>query len=130
MDDNHAKLKGTWGASGNLAPFVGTGYRYAGPGSNASARFEFRVPTAGKYQVRIAWVGHENRASKAPVTIERAGLAPQKLRLSQKENPKEGEAFHNIGAFDFPAGDAAIVFNTEGADGNVHIDAIQLIEQR
>ncbi|QDT52525.1 FAD dependent oxidoreductase [Caulifigura coniformis] len=130
VDDTQAKLKGTWGANGSLNPYVGTGYRYAGPGANATARFDFRVPAAGKYQVRIAWIGHENRASKAPVSIERAGQAPMKLRLNQKESPKEGEAFHTIGVFDFSAGDAAIVFSTEGADGNVHVDAVQLIEQR
>jgi hypothetical protein len=130
VDDTQAKLKGNWSATGNLTPYVGNGYRYAGPAANASARFEFRVPAEGKYELRIAWIGHENRASKAPVTIERAGQSPMKLRLNQRKSPKEGEAFNTIGVFDFPAGDAAIVFNTEGADGNVHIDAVQLVEQR
>ena len=130
VDDTQAKLKGTWGTKGSLAPYVGEGYRYAGAAANAEARFEFRVPTAGKYQVRVAWVGHENRATRAPCTIERAGQSPIRLRLNQQIDAPNGEVFHTVGTFDFPQGDAAIVFSTAGADGNVHLDAVQILEQR
>ncbi len=130
VDDNQAKLTGTWGPTGGLTPFVGEGYRYAGPTANASARFEFRIPAAGKYEVRIAWVGHENRASRTACVIERENQSPLKLRLNQQQDTPTGDVFHAIGAFDFPAGEAAIVISTEGANGNVHIDAVQLMEKR
>ncbi len=51
VDDTQARLTGNWSSGGGLTPFIGNGYRYAGPGVNATARFEFRIPTAGKYQV-------------------------------------------------------------------------------
>jgi hypothetical protein len=128
VDDAQARLKGTWGDKGSLTPFVGQGYRYAGPAANAEARFEFQIPAAGKYEVRIAWVGHENRASRAPCVIERFGQTPIRLRLNQREATTE--LFHSLGVFDFPAGAAAIVLHTDGADGNVHADAVQILEQR
>jgi hypothetical protein len=128
VDDTQAKLKGAWGDKGSLTPFVGQGYRYAGPSANAEARFEFRIPAAGKYEVRIAWIGHENRASRTPCTIERAGQTPIRLRLNQREQTTE--LFHSLGVFDFPAGDAAIVLSSADADGNVHADAVQIVEKR
>ncbi|MBI1345136.1 FAD-dependent oxidoreductase [bacterium] len=127
VDDTQAKLTGSWSNTGSLTPFVGDGYRYAGPNSNAVARFEFMIPNAGKYEVRIAWVGHENRASRTACAIERAGLAPIKTRLNQQS---EGDLFHVVGTFDFPAGESAVVISTEGANGNVHIDAVQVVEKR
>ena len=42
------------------------------PNSGASARFEFNVPTTGRYEVRVAWSPHENRSSKTPCTVEAA----------------------------------------------------------
>ena len=130
VDDAQAQLTGSWSNTGSLSPFVGTGYRYAGPTSNATAKFAFRIPAAGKYEVRVAWVGHENRASRTSCAIERAGQSPIRLRLNQQEDAPNGEVFHSLGAFDFAAGESAIVISTEGANGNVHIDAVQLIEKR
>lgn len=127
VDDAQARFKGTWSNKGSLTPYVGEGYRYAGPQTSAEVRFEFHIPTAGKYEVRVAWVGHENRASRVPCVIERPGRAPLRLRLNQREPTTE--LFHSLGVFEFPAGDAAVVLSTEGADGNVHADAVQLLEK-
>lgn len=130
IDDTQAKLTGNWGTTGSLTPFVGNGYRYAGPTANATARFEFRIPAAGKYEVRIAWVGHENRATRTACSLERVGQEPLRVRLNQQTDAPDGNVFHSIGTFDFPAGEAAVVISTEGANGNVHIDAVQLVEKR
>ncbi len=130
VDDTQAKLTGTWGQKGSLTPYVGAGYRYAGPTANAAARFEFRIPATGKYDVRIAWTGHENRATRTACVIERAGQSPIRLRLNQQTGGEDGNPFHSIGTFDFPEGEAAVVISTDGANGNVHIDAVQLIEKR
>jgi hypothetical protein len=127
VDESQAKLTGTWGTTGSLSPYVGAGYRYAGPGSPAEARFQFRVPAAGRYEVRIAWVGHENRSSRTLCVIERAETPALKLRLDQRKSAADGGPFHVIGTFDFPAGEAAIVLSTEGANGNIHADAVQIL---
>jgi len=130
VDDAQARFTGTWGTTGSLTRYVGEGYRYAGPGSKATATFPFRIPAAAKYEVRIAWQGHENRASRAPCIIERAGQSSVRLRLNQRVDPAGGEMFQSLGVFEFPAGDGAVVLSAKDADGNVHADAVQLVEQR
>jgi hypothetical protein len=127
VDDTQAKLTGNWGSTGSLQPFVGEGYRYATPGDKSEARFSFRVPKAGTYSVLMAWVGHENRGKKVPCTIERPGQGPLKLKLNQQEDAEEGAPFHLLGEFEFPEGEAAIVISSDGSDGLVHIDAVQLV---
>lgn len=130
VDETQAKLTGNWGTTGSLAPYVGAGYRYAGAGQKAEARFEFRIPAAGKYELRIAWVGHENRSTRTLCAIERPDLPALKLRLDQRQSAESGAPFHVIGTFDFPVGDTAVILSNDGANGNIHADAIQLIEKR
>jgi hypothetical protein len=127
VDDNAAKLTGKWTVGAGLAPYVATGYRYAGAKESAEARYELAVPAAGKYELRLSWVGHENRATKASCTLERPGQRPLKLRLNQREDSSDPTAFHSLGQFDFAAGTAAVILSTEGADGFVHADAVQLL---
>ncbi len=128
VDDTKAKLTGKWGDSQGLPPYVGDGYVYASPDSGSEARYEFAVPKGGKYEVRIAWMPHANRSTKSLCTIERKGQRELRLRLNQREGESATPPFHAIGKFDFPAGINAIILSTEGSDGNVHADAIQLVE--
>jgi hypothetical protein len=129
VDDDAAKLTGKWTAGAGLAPFIADGYRYANAKEPAEARYELIVPEPGKYELRLAWVGHENRASKASCTLDRPGQRPLKLRLNQREDSDDPHAFHSLGQFDFPAGTAAVILSTEGADGFVHADAVQLLKK-
>lgn len=129
VDDDAAKLTGKWTAGTGLAPFIAEGYRYAAAKDPAEARFELNVTEAGKYELRLSWVGHENRATKASCTLERPGQRPLKLRLNQQQNSDDKQAFHSLGAFDFPAGKATVILSTEGADGFVHADAVQLLKK-
>ncbi len=128
VDDAKAKFTGKWMESFGLIPFVGDGYVYAGPNSDAEASFEFDITSPGKYEVRIAWMPHENRSSKTLVTIDRIGQRPLKLRINQREATSEPGPLRAIGQFEFPAGKNSISLSTNGSDGNVHADAIQLIE--
>jgi hypothetical protein len=129
VDDASAKLKGNWTVGSGLSPYVANGYRYAAAKDAAEARFELAVPEAGKYEVRLSWVGHENRATKAVCIIEREGLKPLKLKLNQQESSTDPQAFHSLGSFDFPAGKAAVILSNEGADGFIHADAVQLLKK-
>jgi hypothetical protein len=129
VDDNAAKLTGKWTVGTGLAPFIGEGYRYANAKEPAEARYELVVPEAGKYELRLAWVGHENRATRTSCTLERPGQRPLKLRLNQREDSDDQYRFHSLGQFEFPAGKSAVILSTEGADGFVHADAIQLRKQ-
>jgi hypothetical protein len=129
VDDDAAKLTGKWTVGAGLIPFIGEGYRYAAAKEPAEARFELVVPAAGKYELRLAWVGHENRATKASCMLERPGQRPLKLRLNQREDSEDPQAFHSLGQFEFPAGTSFVILSTEGADGFVHADAVQLLKK-
>lgn len=128
-DDSNAKLTGNWTVGQGLSPHIADGYRYAAAKEAAEARYELAVPEAGKYELRLAWVGHENRATRTVCTIEREGQKPLKLRLNQRESSTDPNGFHSLGTFDFPAGKATVVLSNEGADGFVHADAVQLLKK-
>jgi hypothetical protein len=129
VDDNGAKLTGRWTVGQGLSPFIADGYRYAPPGALAEARYELTVPEAGKYELRVAWVGHPNRSTKTICMVVPEGMKPIRIRLNQREDSTDPNRFHSLGAFDFPAGKAVIVISNEGADGFVHADAVQLLKK-
>ncbi len=124
IDEESAELTGRW-SRGGLPKFVGKGYRYASPGTKARARFAFDVREAGKYEVRVAWYGHEARGQRVPCSIERAGMPALRLRVDQRK-AVDG-LFHSLGKFRFPAGAGAVVLSAEDADGVVDADAVQLL---
>ncbi|MCX7826978.1 MAG: FAD-dependent oxidoreductase, partial [Verrucomicrobiae bacterium] len=126
VDDTHAKLTGKWNGGSNLE-HVGMCYLYASPKARASARFEFNVKTTGNYEVRLAYQSHENRASNAPVTVHSAD-GPKTLAVNQRAEPPIPPIFVSLGVFRFEAGKpGAVEFKTEGADGNVGADAVQVL---
>ncbi len=129
VDDASAQLTGKWTAGMGVSPYVAEGYHYASPPEKSEARYELTVPAAGKYELRLSWVGHENRSTRTTCTVEREGQKPLKLRLNQRETGTDPEAFHSLGQFEFPAGKTVVTLSTEGADGVVHADAVQLIKK-
>ena len=120
-----AKFTGEWSKT-SLVPCVGAGAKIAGPKTKGEARFEFSVPSAGKYEVRLFWAGHENRSSKTTCVLERTGQANITKLLNQRETAPKG--LNVLGTFDFTATTKnTVVFKTDGADGNVVADAIQVV---
>ena len=126
IDDSHATLSGAW-HKGSLRPCVGDGYRYANAGADATASFGFEIREAGRYEVKLAWVGHENRGDRVLCTVKRDGFDDLSLRLDQRE---EGELFHALGTFDFDSGPAQVVLSASDAKGCVHADAVQVLKAK
>jgi hypothetical protein len=127
LDDAQAKKVGKWATGAGLPDFFATGYSYAGPKENATARYEFTIATAGRYEVRVSYSPHENRATRAPVTIESAEGA-KSVNVNERIPAPLPLGFASLGTFRFePGKPAAVTFSTAGADGNVHIDAVQLL---
>lgn len=126
IDDTEAELKGSWTKGTGMSPYIGEGYRYASkPG--ASAKFVFSVKETGTYDVRVFWQPHENRAKSAPVTVLSAD-GPKTVTVDQTKPAGIEPGFHSLGRFKFNAGDeASVTFKTDGAKGNVHIDAVQIV---
>ena len=125
VDNRAAKLTGKWN-SGESLEHIGPDYAYArGPGNKAT--FEFLVPTDGRYEVRFATAPHENRASNTAVTVRHAdGITPAKVN-QKKPAPIDGR-WVSLGVFRFAAGQTyAVDVDATKADGNVHLDAVQLL---
>ena len=127
IDDKQAKLTGKWTSGEGLKGFVGYNYLYASPGSGATARFDFSVPKDGEYEIRLAYRCHRNRASNAPVTVNSPdGI--KTLQIDQKTKAPLEHGFISLGVYHLKAGaPAAVVLATEGADGLVHADAVQVL---
>jgi hypothetical protein len=128
VDDSAAHFTGNW-PSTKLRPHVGVGARYASQGAGSEARFDFKVETAGKYEVRVFWSAHDNRASKAGCVLERSGQPPQSFKINQRVALPPGG--FSLGVFDFAASVThSLRLTTAGADGNVVADAIQILPVR
>lgn len=126
IDDADAELTGVWSKGEGLKPFVGDHYSYASA-KGASARFGFAVKQTGSYEVRVYWQPHANRGRSVPVTILSAD--GEKTVTVDQTRPASGKnGAETLGTFKFNAGEeAAVIFRTEGAQGNVHLDAVQVV---
>lgn len=127
VDDTEARLTGQWTESTALSPFVGVGYRHDGHAADgkSTARFETRLPRAGRYEVRLGYSAQDNRASRVAVTVHHLS-GERTVFVSQKLQPPIDNLFVSLGVFDFGANQpAAVVVSNQGADGHVIIDAVQ-----
>jgi hypothetical protein len=135
IDDDKAVLSGDWTHGDGLKGYIDSGYHYTGAvavGSDSvrTATFEFSVPKDGDYEVRISHQAHENRSSKTLVTVNDADGA-RAIPVNQRIAPPLAKGFFGLGVFRFEAGKSgSVVVSNEGADGNVHIDAVQVIQQK
>jgi len=127
IDDDQAKLTGKWIKGSGLPDYVGAGYRYRNATEEGTARYEFKIEKPGVYEVRMNYGEHENRASKAPVAIESAE-GTKRLTVDERVKSPLPHGFISLGKFRFePGKPAAVIIGDGPADGNVHIDAVQLL---
>ncbi|WP_461783094.1 FAD-dependent oxidoreductase [Prosthecobacter sp.] len=126
IDDKEAELNGKWAHGEGLKPYVGEHYSY-GSDKGASARFAFSVKQTGSYEVRIFFQPHENRAKTAPVSVLSAD-GEKTVTVNQTKPAPLPQGAYSLGTFNFTAGEeAAVIFRTAGAGGNVHLDAVQVL---
>ncbi|MCX6857051.1 MAG: FAD-dependent oxidoreductase [Verrucomicrobia bacterium] len=129
IDDEDAELTGDWKKGESLKPYVGSHYSFSSA-KGASARFAFAVKESSSYEVIAYWQPHENRGKSTPISILSAeGEKSMTVNQSQKASGKDGA--QSLGTFKFNAGEeSAVIFRTEGAKGNVHLDAIQILPSK
>ena len=127
IDDAQAKLTGKWTEGANLLGYVGSGYRYRAAKEEGTARYEFQIAVAGRYEVRLSYGMHENRATNVPVKIESAD-GVKTATVNQKLPPPPPQGFISLGTFHFaPGKPAAVTIGAGPADGTIHADAVQLL---
>lgn len=128
VDDKDAKLTGSWSGSTSAGAFLGVGYRHDGDARDgkSSARFEGKLPKAGKYRVFFAAPPNDNRATNAPVEVHHAG-GVQSLKLDLR-SPKPGKDVHWFDLGEFECGTtAAVVVTNQGTDGHVVVDGVRWV---
>ncbi len=125
IDNTKAKLTGKWTSGGGL-DHVGSDYVYA-RGAGNKAVFEFTVPADGLYEVRFATAPHENRASNTAVTVRGADGA-KNVTVDQKKPGTIENRWVSLGRHRFAAGRvSAVEIDAANANGNVHLDAVQVL---
>ncbi|MGB8168573.1 MAG: FAD-dependent oxidoreductase [Chthoniobacteraceae bacterium] len=129
MDDEEAKFTGVWISSTFAGGGVEGASRHDGNDAKGgkAARYELKVPAAGRYEVRVSYTPASNRATNVPVTIEHAdGTA--KATVNQRLAPTLDKFFVSLGVFRFsPEKPAVVTVSNEGTDGFVAADAVQLL---
>jgi len=131
IDEEEATLTGGWNHGAGLKGYIEDGYHYIGAAAKgakpAEARFEFKVPKDGDYEVRVAFQPHPNRSTKTPVTVI-SGDGEKTITVNQRIAPPLAKGFFGLGAYSFKAGKTgAVVISNEGIDGNAHADAVQVL---
>lgn len=128
-DDDGVVRRGFEGVSAVIGRFVGSGYRHDANQAKGQQSVAFRLsaPEAGRYQVRLAYSPHANRASNVPVTVRHSGGVDRRL-IDQRRRPDIGGAFVNLGEYQLAKGARVMVtVSNEGTDGFVIADAVQLV---
>lgn len=131
VDDSKAIVAGNWKASTFEATFVGSHYIHdnrSGKGTK-SVRWEFEVPTTGRYEVRLSYTDSASRDPQIPVTVEGAG-EPHLVSMNQRLTPPHAGGFATVGVFNFDAGKrSAVTISNKGTTGHVIADALQLVRE-
>lgn len=132
VDDDQATYEGNWSQGAGLKLYIENGYHYTGAApkgapSIATARYEFTVPKDGDYEVRVSHQPHPNRSTKTPITVVHAD-GEKTTTVNQQVAPPLDKGFFGLGIYRFEAGTpGAVVISNEGADGNAHADAVQVL---
>jgi hypothetical protein len=126
VDDGMEKLTGNWGNSSSSGSWIGREYRHDGKTSDgrSTARFETKLKS-GRYEVRLAYSHHANRASNVPVIVHHAS-GEKTVVVNQQNVPPIDTVFISLGEFDFTSDAPAVVtISNQATDGYVIIDAVQ-----
>ncbi|MGE0761612.1 MAG: FAD-dependent oxidoreductase, partial [Pirellulaceae bacterium] len=127
VDDPQAEKSGTWTEGAGLKGYVGYGYLYAGADSGASIRFVLRAEQAGPYDIRLAYQPHANRGATVPVRWK-SPAGEQETRIDMRQPPAGERGFVTLGRIQLgPQQECTVTITTEGAQGFVHADAVQLL---
>jgi hypothetical protein len=124
-DDADAEFRGSWTASSWGKASLGLGYQHDGDARDgkASATFAIDLPKPGRYQVRLGFLAHSNRATRVPVAIVHAGGTATSI-VDQTKPPPGG--FLSLGTYNFQK-QARIIVSNAGSDGYVIADGVQLL---
>lgn len=127
FDDRDAKKEGKWTEGTGLKGFVGWGYLYASPAANSKITWTFKAPDSKTFDIRVGYLPHENRSSRVKVLVKRGKEETARTLNMKVAAPLEND-FASLGQFALTKGETvAVVITTEGSNGNVHVDGLQIV---
>lgn len=127
VDDEQAEKSGGWTRGTGLKGYIAYGYLYAPEGSKSVIEFTCEAPAAGQYELRLAYLPHENRGTQVPVIL-RAGGIEKHVQINMREPAPLEHGFTSLGTVTLQQGElCSVLLSTDGAGGMVHADAIQLL---
>jgi hypothetical protein len=129
LDDTQAKYIGEWFTSATTPGYVGSGYANDGNQGKGTkeAIFTFPIKESGMYEVRFGYTAQANRASNVPVVVT-ASDGPHRYTVNEQRKPAIEGTLHKLGVHSFVAGTPAqVMVDTNGTDGYVVVDAVQLV---
>ncbi len=126
VDDELATKTGKWSKGEGLKGYVGYGYLYAGNNSGATCRFELQAPATGSFDLRLAYLSHENRGTRVPVDIT-SPTGQRTVRVDMRATASLADNFVSLGPMTLKQGDrVSVTISTAEAGGTVHVDAVGL----
>lgn len=129
LDDSEATFRGIWAVSSKVAPLMGTSYRTAQRGQQAAAIFAPAIPETGRYEIRLIYSHAANRATNVQVTVLTSEVE-QAVTVNQRESCLRDEVPNSLGVFHLTKGaTVSVTVTTEGADGFVVVDGLQLVPE-
>jgi len=128
VDNDNAELAGPWQTNNVTHPRVGPTYVHDNNEAKGKcvAKYRFKLPEPGRYEVRVSWPPNPNRATNVPITI-RFGRELKTVMVNQKNSGRDG--FNSLG--EYLLGETAVVeISNKDTAGYVIADAVQLLPVR
>ena len=129
VDSAQARLVGQWKHSRYSQRYIGEGYWHDDNSGKGDKTLSFtpRLDKAGQYEVRLAYIHAENRATNIGVTVFHAD-GEAIVRINQQEAPAIDGRFVSLGQFRFETnGFGYVLISNDGTQGHVTADAVQFL---
>ena len=129
MDDKDAQVKGPWSSNNVCSKFVDSDYLHDDNADKdgKSVSFPFKGLKPGRYECRISYPPHANRATNVPVTAK-SSKGEIQIEVNQKNAPEIDALFTKIGELEVGEdGELTVTVDAKGSNGYVTVDAAQLI---
>ena len=129
VDDGSAEYTGKWICKNSPAVLAGKTYHHDNRMESGikTAQFTPNLPESGKYEVRLLYVEHENRATNVAVSII-SDEGEAKRTVNQRERVLVRGVPRALGVFHFTVGKkGSVLVSSRDADGFVVVDAVQFV---
>ena len=131
LDDTQAKKVGEWKVSKFSGNYIGEGALYDDRSIKSEKTLTFvpEFPKQGRYEVRLAYVPHENRDANVPVHILHLD-GEKTVHVNMKETPPIDGRFVSLGTYRFNKnGQWFVMVSNEGTTGHISVDAVQFLPE-